>query len=153
MPRSGLTGVLLRIPERLALLLGLGVLSTTASGPGVAATASDVSMARAGEPVIRSDGGRVYLAERGGDFQPLALADTPETRRLLALLGGKAGTAAGLQLRPTLLAGDGGAGFHWAPVRKQVPPKNGRPTKTRDQVPSKQPAVPSDPTADHGAKG
>jgi hypothetical protein len=151
MPGSGLTSILLRVPGRLALLFGLGALSAT--GAGTAATASDAPSARKGNPVIRSDGSSVYLAEDGGGFQPLALADTPEARRLLSLLDRQAGATAGLRLRPTLLAGDGGAGFHWAPERKQVPPKNGTPTKTRNQVPAGRPAAPSDPAAHRGAKG
>src|SRR5688500_17948800 len=101
MPRGGLTSILLRVPGRLALLLGLGA-ALSATGAGTTAAASDASSDRKTDPVIRSDGGRVYLAEGRGGFQPLTLGDTPEARRLLSLLDGQAGATTGLTLRPTL---------------------------------------------------
>jgi hypothetical protein len=68
--------------------------------------------------VIRSDGGRIYLAENGTDFRELQIND-PAQLRALQLLIAESGTAVGrdgARLRPLILAGDGGSGFHWAPA-------------------------------------
>jgi hypothetical protein len=109
-----------------------------------------------GETVIRSAGGRVYLSENGGEFRQLPFGDTAETRQLLELLQASGPASAGLKLRPVILAGDGGAGFHWSPIRDQpAPPKRGAPTRTRGEVPAEQPPIPTNSPAAAGraAKG
>jgi len=102
-----------RLPSRVALLLGLGALSAA----GARADAAE-SRPGVGDMVIRSDGARIYLAEDGSDFQELQIND-PVRLRALQLLIAESGTDAGrdgARLRPLILAGDGGAGFHWAPA-------------------------------------
>ncbi len=126
-----------RLPGRLALLLGLGALSAGAARADTGAPPPDPGASRnhaaaLGDAVIRAQGDRIYLSQRGEEFYRLPLADTPETRRLLALLHASDPASDGLRLRPTLFAGDGGAGFHWTPSHE---PK--RPTTHRISVPKK----------------
>jgi hypothetical protein len=130
MPRS--VGQWLRLPSRIALILGMGALSTTGAqadapeiGPG-----ATVSPAGRGDLLIRSVGGKVFLSEGGGEFRQVPFGDTPEARRLVQLLDRTDAAAgpAGLRLSPTLLAGGGGSGFHWNPFEKtQTPDKNAAP--------------------------
>jgi hypothetical protein len=113
-----------------ALLLGLGALSAAGAPADAAESHPGVS-----DVVIRTDGGRIYLSEGGREFQELHIADPAQLRRLQRLIAGS-GTDAGLRgarLQPLILAGDGGAGFHWAPANKS------RPTASRHGGP-KQPA-------------
>src|SRR5207302_5224366 len=77
----------LRLPSRLALLLGLGALS--AAGARADAAEPDPGSTRGtgfGDTLIRSEGGRVFLSEGGGEFRQLQLADNYGTRQLLGLL-------------------------------------------------------------------
>jgi hypothetical protein len=115
----------LRLPSRIALLLGLGALSAAGARADTgqeqlsagAAPLAEGHQARLGEALIRTEGGRIYLSEGGGEFHELPLADTTHARMLKQLLENNgAEEAAGLRLTPMLLAGDGGEGFHWAPV-------------------------------------
>lgn len=76
--------------------------------------------------VIRLNGGRLYLSEAGGAFRELSLGDTQEARALRALLEERGG-AAGIRLSPTMLAGSGGCGFHWAPADGDAPPPPNQP--------------------------
>jgi len=87
----------LRVSRLTAVLVGLGGLF---AGAGRAAAAPEPELS------LRLDGGTIELAERGGDFAPLMLGDTPEARRLSALLQGR-GTVG---LAPAMIA-DGGQGF------------------------------------------
>jgi hypothetical protein len=140
----------LRLPSGLALLLGLGALS--AAGARTDAAEPDPGSTRAtgfGDTLIRSEGGRVYLSEGGGAFRHLQLADTPETRQLLGLLQASGTASTGLRLRPVILAGDGGDGFHWSRIRKlPAPHKSGTATRTRGEAPAGQPqTAPRTPTA------
>ncbi|HEX3882837.1 MAG TPA: hypothetical protein VHW66_09280 [Stellaceae bacterium] len=96
----------MKVPSRLrkwALLTGLGALSPVA--------------AQAAQPVdgatLRLDGDRVYLSEAGGAFQELALGASPEAQALRQML---AAHPDGVRLGPTMLAGSGGCGYHWAPA-------------------------------------
>lgn len=124
MPRS--VSQWLRLPSRIALILGMGALSTAGAradapeiGPG-----ATVSPAGRGDLSIRSEGGRIYLSEGSGEFHELPLGDTPEARHLRQLLDRSAAAAnpSGLRLSPTILAGGGGSGFHWNPFWKAQPP-------------------------------
>jgi hypothetical protein len=115
----------LRLPSRVALMLGLGALSAASAradtgldqpGAGIAPLAHG-DQASLSDLLIRTEGGRIYLSEAGGEFQELRLRDMPEAHLLKQLLdsnGAAAGTA-GIRLGPTILAGDGGDGFHWPP--------------------------------------
>ncbi len=87
----------LRASRLTAVLVGLG---------GVFAGAGRASATSEPELALRLDGGTIQLAERGGDFAPLALADTPAAGRLHALLAWR-GTVG---LAPSMIA-DGGQGF------------------------------------------
>jgi hypothetical protein len=116
----------LRLPGRVALILGMGALTNASvradlpeTGPG-----SAVSPIARGDLVIRSEAGKIYLSERGGEFREVPLGDTPEARHLRQLLGRNDAAAgpAGLRLSPTLLAGGGGSGFHWNPFQKNDTP-------------------------------
>jgi hypothetical protein len=120
----------LRLPGRLALLLGLGALSTA----GVRADASENhEPAGRGDVLIRSQGGHIYLSQDGKPFEPLPLSDTEEARRLRQLVEqrGKSLGSDRLRLNPTVLAGGGGASIHWwGPADKTNPPeKTGTPNK------------------------
>jgi hypothetical protein len=63
--------------------------------------------------MLRLDGDRILLSEDGSSFTELRLGDTVEAQRLRRLLAGEEGSA--VRLGPTLLAGSGGCGYHWAP--------------------------------------
>jgi hypothetical protein len=100
----------------------MGALSTTGSQVDATEARHDAALSPAmrGDLLIRSENGRIYLSEAGGEFRELPLGDTPEARRLSQLLDSSNAVTrpAGLRLSPTLLAGGGGAGFHWSPFRK-----------------------------------
>jgi hypothetical protein len=115
----------LRLPSQVALLLGLGALSAAGAradtgldqpGAGPAPLARG-DQASAGEVLIRTEGGRIYLSERGGEFQELRLGNIPEAHLLKQLLDGvdAAAGSTGIRLSPVILAGNGGEGFHWPP--------------------------------------
>ena len=81
-------------------------------------------MIPAGEPegaglTLRIEGDTVYCAEGGAGFRELSLGDTAEARHLKELLARDpaARSQSGIRLAPTILAGAGGAGFHWTPVQ------------------------------------
>lgn len=108
-----------RLPGRIGLLLGLGALSIAGARADTAPPPAPHS-ATLGRLSIRSEGGRIYVSENGGDFQEVRLGDTPEARRLAELLARRdiGSDKAAAALRPMILAGAGGDGFHWtAPPR------------------------------------
>src|SRR5690348_13363083 len=128
---------LLHLPSRIALILGLGALSTTGAQADAPAAGRDAAAApeARGELMIRTAGGKIYLSEAGRGFREVPLGDTAEARRLRQLLedSGAAAGPDGLRLTPMLLAGGGGAGFHWAPFGKAddpPPEKNAAPDRS-----------------------
>ena len=148
MPKSAMSKP--PMPRTLALLVGLGALSAAGAN---AATPTAGAQGQPGGLAIRYDGDRIAVSENGGDFRLLTLADTPEARRLTALLQGLDQRSAELRLPPTILAGDGGSGFHWTPAGKTAPAKSNATVKTRGQA-QPQPQPPSNPAeADRRAKG
>jgi hypothetical protein len=104
------------LPGRVGLLLGLGALSVTGSRAEPAAPAPTTPPSPTlGGLSIRSEGGRIYVAENGKDFREIELADTPETRRLAQMLEEREAGSPGseIALYFMILAGAGGDGFHW----------------------------------------
>jgi hypothetical protein len=102
----------LRLPSRIALLLGMGALSAAGVRPAGAAVPPQPSVAPGfGDLLIRAEAGRIYVSQSGGAFGELRLGDTAEARLLQELLAQHGG--AGVRLPPTILAGAGGEGFHW----------------------------------------
>jgi len=129
----------LRLPSRIALLLGAGALSAAAEH-GIAEAHLGDSLVRVpqqsaktfGEVRIWSAGGRIYISEDGRNAQELPLADTPEARRLRQLLDGDGADAASPRVlhNRIILVGGGGDGFHWAPTRKSDTADKAQPPKT-----------------------
>jgi hypothetical protein len=118
----------LRLPSRIALLLGFGALSAT----GAQADAAEIergnqsawvpqqSAKTFGDLAIWSDGGRIYLAEAGKPARELRLGDTAEARHLRDLLNrdrAVANSPRQLQDR-IILVGGGGTGMSWTPAER-----------------------------------
>jgi hypothetical protein len=106
----------LRLPSRIALILGLGALST--AGASADAQANQTA---SGGPLIRSDGGKIYLSE-GGRETELRLGATPQRDRLLRLLEEHGPAGVRLDRDPRLImSSGGGAGFYWWGQKKSTP--------------------------------
>ena len=106
----------LRLPSRIALILGLGALSTAGASADAQAnqTVSDGAL-------IRSDGGKIYLSE-GGRETELRLTATPQRDRLLRLLEEHGPAGVKLDRDPRLImSSGGGAGFYWWGQKKSTP--------------------------------
>jgi hypothetical protein len=105
----------LRLPSRIALVLGLGALSTT----GATADAR-ANQTGPGDALIRSDGGKIYLTE-GGRETELRLSPTPQRDRLLRLLEEHGPAGVKLDRDPRLImSSGGGAGFYWWGQKKST---------------------------------
>src|SRR4051812_10774030 len=124
----------LRLPGRVGLLLGLGALSVTGARANTAAPLPAADPVVSGGLSIRSEGGGIYVAENGRDFQEIRLGDTQEARHLAQLLAGrepKSGEA-GIKLAPLILAGAGGSGFDWtSPPHRNEAAKPGDASRNR----------------------
>jgi len=106
----------LRLPSRIALILGLGALSTT--GAPADARANQTT---SGDTLIRSDGGKIYLSE-GGHETELRLSATPQRDRLFRLLEAHGPAGVKLDRDPRLImSSGGGAGFYWWGQKKSTP--------------------------------
>ena len=103
----------LRLPSRIALILGLGALSST----GAPADAQ-ANQTASGDALIRSDGGRIYLSE-GGRETELQLTATPQRDRLLRLLEEHGPTKLDRDPRLIMSSG-GGSGFYWWGQKKST---------------------------------
>jgi hypothetical protein len=107
----------LRLPSRLALMLGVGaaaVASARADAPG------DRQHTGARDVSIRSEGGKIYLSE-GGTETELRLGATPEHDRLLRLLQDYG--PAGIKLDPDprlIMSGGGGSGFSLRDIKNSI---------------------------------
>jgi hypothetical protein len=114
----------LRLPGRIALLLGMGALSAAAAkadasemggGPSRVPQQSAKSF---GELRVWSDDGRIFISEAGRAAEELRLGDTAEARRLKRLLEEDGAAAESPRVLPQriILVGGGGEGIHWTPV-------------------------------------
>ena len=132
----------LRLPSRVALILGLGALST--AGAGADARASQMA---SGDVLLRSDGGKIYLSE-GGRETELRLGATPQRERLLRLL--EEYGPAGIKLDPDprlMMSGGAGSGFSLRDIRNSIV---GEPTPAPQDPPQVTPSP--TPGLDPGAK-
>jgi hypothetical protein len=147
----------LRLPSRIALLLGLGAVSLVGAK---ADTGGDLHAGRDGAIVpqqsakafgdllIWSKAGRIYVSEGGGKAEELPLMKTAEADLLRELLERQGATAAkphALRDR-VILVGTGGSGLHWESDRADDPAKSQTPasrdprkftprsTKSGDQI-------------------
>jgi hypothetical protein len=120
------------LPSRVALILGMGALSTTAAQADVPERANlgafdDVS--------VRSEGGRIFLSE-GGRETELRLSPTPQRDHLLRLLEEHGSTGVKLDSDPRLImSSGGGAGFYWWGARKSGSEKPAPELQNPSQVP------------------
>ncbi len=110
----------LRLPSRVALILGLGALSSA----GVRADTLDQSNRTAsGDVLVRSEGGRIFLTERGRETE-LRLGATAQRNHLLQLLERHGPAGIKLNSDPSLImAGGGGMGFSLRDLTKPFPGK------------------------------
>jgi hypothetical protein len=142
----------MRLPGRLALILGLSALSTAGAR---ADTPEQPQRGAVGDLLIRSEGGKIFLSEGSRDFRELQLRDTAVARRLRQLLENRNRAEGAAHLRPdsTMMASGGGSGFYWwwrpadkadRPVKPENPDKSGTPQN---------PAAPGKTDATAGAKG
>jgi hypothetical protein len=132
----------LRLPSRAALILGLGALST--AGPRTDAQANQTASA---DPVVRSEGGKIYLSE-GGQETELQLGATPQRDRLLRLLEEHGQGGIKLDRDPRLImSGGGGAGFSLWDIKKSI---TGKPAAAPPAPP--QITAPAVPGLEPGAK-
>jgi len=132
---------LMRLPSRLALILGLGASATTG-----ASTEAKANQTAPGDALIRSDGEKIYLSE-SGQMTELRLGATPQRDRLLRLLKEHGPAGVKLDSDPRLImSGGGGAGFSlWdiknsvtgkAPPAPQDPPQVTAPASSHEHKPA-----------------
>jgi len=124
-----------RLPGRVALILGLGALSTAG-----AQADTQASQPASGDASVRSDGGKIYLSE-GGRETELRLGATPQRERLLRLLEEHGSAGVKIDSDPRLIiSGGGGTGFSLWDIRKSL-------TDTPAPVPRDQPQVTAPPSS------
>jgi len=127
----------LHLPSRVALILGMGALSTT----GARADAPEQrNLTSFGDELIRSEGGRIYLSE-GGRETELRLTATPQRDHLLRLLQEHGAAGIKLDSDPRLImSGGGGTGFSLWDIKKSL---TGKPTPApQDPPPATTPSTP-----------
>jgi hypothetical protein len=126
----------LRLPGRVALILGMGALSTGA------ARAAAPEQTPFGDVLVRSEGGRIFLRE-GGRETELGLSATPERARLLHLLEPHGAAGVKLDRDPRLImSGGGGSGFSLKDIQRSIfgepspAPQNSQPTGAPKREPA-----------------
>ena len=106
-----------RLPGRIALILGLGALSTAGAR---ADAAEGHQRADLGDVLIRAGGGKIYLSESGRETE-LRLSATPQRDHLLRLLQQHGAPGVKLDRDPRLImSGGGGTGFSLWDTKKPV---------------------------------
>lgn len=136
----------LRLPSRIALILGMSALTTAGARAGVPEQ-DDSNLASIGDAHVRSEGGRIFLSE-GGRESELRLSATPQRDRLLQLLEEHGPTGVKLDRDPRLImSSGGGAGFYWWGTRKPMSDKPTPALQNPPQTPAR-PAPGLDPAAD-----
>jgi hypothetical protein len=146
----------MRLPSRVALLLGLGALSASAAQANTAEVNGDgplrvpqTSAKSFGELLIWNDGGRIYISEAGKEARELRLADTTEARHLKQLLERDGAVSDAPRVLPhrLILVGSGGDGMHWHRARQpDTSDKTGEPAATRGSDRVSSPERTSPPT-------
>jgi len=145
----------LHLPSRVALILGLGALSTA----GAQADAPDQSsLGSFGDISIRSEGGKIYFSE-GGQETELQLGPTPQRDHLLRVL--EEHGPAGIKLDPDprlIMSGGGGTGFSLRDITKSFsgetkPAPQNSPQVTTPRSLPKQESGPRDHVAPTDKKG
>jgi hypothetical protein len=127
----------LRLPSRIAVLLGLGALSVAgakadtagAMHPGNEGALSPQQSAKSlAELLIWRDDGRIYVSEAGKPAEELRLGDSAEAALLEQLLDSRGATAANPHTMRDriILVGGGGCGFSWD--SSQQPPNGNQAT-------------------------
>jgi hypothetical protein len=123
----------LRLPSRVALILGLGAFPAAVSQ---ADTLDQDGLTLTGDTLIRSEGGRIFLSE-GGRESELRLSATPERDRLLRLLEEHGAGGVKLDRDPRLImSSGGGAGFFWWGARKPLADKPAPVLQNSPQAPA-----------------
>ena len=151
----------LRLPSRVALLLGLGALSAAGANPNAAEAHAGKeadgipqrSATEFGDLRVWTEGGRIYLAEPGKPGEDLCLGDTLEAQHLRQLLEQHGATEASrhVPFGRILLVGGGGCGFDWPSPEKAKAVSNpassglagfgpAKPVNSRQSVPAETPA-------------
>src|SRR6516225_9883530 len=143
----------LALPSRIALILGLGALSTAR-----ASADAQANQTVSGGALIRSDGGKIYLSE-GGRETELRLTATPQRDRLLRLLEEHGAAGVKLDRDPRLImSSGGGAGFSLRDITKSFsgetkPAPQNSPQVTTPRSLPKQESGPRDHVAPTDKKG
>lgn len=123
----------LRLPSRVALILGLGALSTAAAQ---ADAPEQSNLTSSGEVLVRSEAGRIYLSEGGCDTE-LQLSASPQRDHLLRLLEGH--EPEGIKLnrdRSLLMSSGGGSGFFWWRTKQPEADKPAMPQDPQEVTPT-----------------
>ena len=122
-----------RLPSRIALILGIGALSTT----GAQADAPErTNLSTFDDVSVRSEGGRIFLSEGGREIE-LRLSATPQRDRLLRLLEDHGPAGVKLDHDPRLImSSGGGSGFYWWGTRKPAPVKPAPTLQNAPQAPT-----------------
>jgi len=106
-----------RLPGRVALILGMGALTTTSVRADLP---EQNELTPSSGALIRSEDGKIYLSENGRETE-LELHATPQRDHLLRLLE-QHGTA-GIRLDPDprlIMSGGGGSGFSLWDLKKSA---------------------------------
>ncbi|MFZ3236895.1 MAG: hypothetical protein WA417_10270 [Stellaceae bacterium] len=115
----------LRLPSRIALLLGLGALSVAGARADTAEPAPQAGAEPvvAGDVTVRAEAGRIFLSESGRETE-LRLGATTQRDHLLRLLEKHGAEGIKLDADPRLImSGGGGSGFSLRDITKSFTDK------------------------------